>query len=83
MYLVNVIIFILFGLHMVDTVKSQSCGEALVALNDDSECEEEFQAFDANTTTAYSTLCTGTCIELVNGIIFGCGEEYVSYLLTM
>lgn len=75
----TIIFFALFGLQLVGTVKSQSCGEALSALSDNSECEEGLQAFNSNTTSE-GPLCMGECLDLVSGIIFECGEEYVSQL---
>ena len=75
----TIIFFALFGLQLVGTVKTQSCGEAVSALNDNSECDEAFQAFN-NNTTSESPLCTGECLDLVSSMVFECGEEYVSQL---
>ena len=67
-----IILFGLLGLQMVGSVKSESrCGEAQSALNDNSECEEEFQSFG----NSESPLCSGKCLS---SLVFECGEEYVS-----
>ena len=72
-----IILFGLLGLQMVGGVKSESCGEGLSALNDNSECEEEFQSY-GNNTTSESPLCSGKCLDLVRSLVFECGEEPVS-----
>ena len=75
----NLLYIIFFALFEFGTVKTQSCGEAVSALNDNSECDEAFQAFNSNTTSK-NPLCTGECLDLVSSMAFECGEEYVSQL---
>ena len=71
----TVVICTLVGLQLVST---QDCNDAETALASNNVCQEAFEAFDLNTTTAENALCTRPCRRLVRDMLFSCGLEFVS-----
>ena len=79
----TVILFTLLGLQLTGAAgNGHDCEHAEEELADNSECQEAFESFNLNTTTAESPVCKEPCYKLVKNLLEKCDEQMVSCIHT-